>query len=686
MTESALVRDLAVVLVTGGIVTTLSHRLRQPVVLGYVLAGMIIGPHTPPFALVHDAHSIETLAELGVILLLFSIGLEFNVRKLRRVGAVALAGAAFEIPVMIWLGFSAGRLAGLGTTESTFLGAILSISSTTIIAKALAELDRTREEFARVVMGILIAEDLAAIVMLVVLASLAHHGEVALAQAATALGGVTLFVVTTAVVGFLVGPRLLSAVDRPGTREVLTVTTLGICFGTAILARELGFSTALGAFLAGAILAETRQAHAIEERIESVRDMFSAIFFVTVGMQIDPRMIAAHAPLVLAIAALTVAGKVFSCSLATVACGYGPRTALRVGLALGQIGELSFLIAALGREAGVVSEALYPLTVAVSAVTTLSTPYQIRGADRLADVLAPLAPLRLRTLLAFYRERLARRRKTPVSREARRSIARGFVSITIVIACCFATGRLRALAAAHGVSALVLPGDVDVLIVSAGGLVALPALAGIGRSAKRLAVEWLGPLAEGGPGRVLVEAVRLGLVIGSGALVLALATPLLPGALPLAIVAVVVGGSAIVFWRTVGDVQTRAEARLRSVLSDAGLEPEATKARDEVLALASANYPFEVAIEDFVVPFTETACNAAIRELGLRQRTGATIAAVFRDEQSMVNPDPALVLEPGDLLVLLGSTEQVARALAELAALAARPRRRSLDEGASEAH
>ena len=436
MSESTLVRDLAVVMVTSGIVTTLFHRLRQPVVLGYILAGVIIGPHTPPFAFVQDAHSIETLAELGVTLLLFGIGLEFSLQKLGRVGGVALAGAAFEIPVMVWLGFSAGRLAGWGTTESVFLGAILSISSTTIIAKALAELRQTGDEYARIVMGILIVEDLVAIVMLVLLSSLARAGEVAVGQALFVLGAVTLFVVTTTVIGLLLVPRLLATVERIGMHEVLTVTTLGCCFGSAILARELGFSPALGAFLAGAVMAETRQVRQIEERIESIRDMFSAIFFVAVGMQIDPWVIFENASFVLFLAMLTVVGKVFACSAATVACGYSPRTALRVGMALGQIGEFSFVIALLGKQAGAVPDTLYPLTVAVSAVTTLSTPYQIRGTDWLATRLAPLAPAPLRALITFYQGKIRKSRAHPsaFSPEIRGALVRGFVSTTLVVA------------------------------------------------------------------------------------------------------------------------------------------------------------------------------------------------------------------------------------------------------------
>jgi CPA2 family monovalent cation:H+ antiporter-2 len=675
MTESALVRDLAVVMVTSGIVTAVFHQLRQPVVLGYILAGVIIGPHTPPFAFVRDGHSIETLAELGVTLLLFGIGLEFSLRKLRRVGGVALAGAAFEIPVMIWLGFSAGKLAGWDTNESVFLGAILSISSTTIIAKALAELRQTREEYARIVMGILIVEDLCAIVMLALLSSLARAGEVAVGQALLVLGGVTLFVVTTTVVGFLLVPRLLAIVGRIPMPEVLTITVLALCFGSAILARELGFSPALGAFLAGAVMAETRLVRQIEERIESIRDMFSAIFFVAVGMQIDPRVIVAYASLVLGLSLLTVVGKVFACSAATIACGYSPRTALRVGMALGQIGEFSFIIAALGKQAGVASDTLYPLTVAVSAVTTLSTPYQIRGTDWLARWLRPAVPARLHALAAFYQQKIRHNRRgaTWFSRDARRALVRGFVSTALLVTLLLITDYTRQLAAERGVGSLVFPHDVEVLLWSACGLASLPALAGVWHAGGLLAKGLLGALADGGSGRILVETIRFGFLVASGAVFLALASPILPVGLPLVMTASVVSLAAVLFWRSVGNVHARAEAVLQSMLSGAEPSAQGLAMREELVELVSAKYPFDVVVEDFVAPFHSTACNRSIRELGLRQRTGATIAAVFRDEAPILNPDPGLEILPGDVLVLLGSADQVASAVRELEGLASHP-------------
>jgi len=672
MSESALVRDLAVVMVTSGIVTTLFHRLRQPVVLGYILAGVIIGPHTPPFAFVQDAHSIETLAELGVTLLLFGIGLEFSLQKLGRVGGVALAGAAFEIPVMVWLGFSAGRLAGWGTTESVFLGAILSISSTTIIAKALAELRQTGDEYARIVMGILIVEDLVAIVMLVLLSSLARAGEVAVGQALFVLGAVTLFVVTTTVIGLLLVPRLLATVERIGMHEVLTVTTLGCCFGSAILARELGFSPALGAFLAGAVMAETRQVRQIEERIESIRDMFSAIFFVAVGMQIDPWVIFENASFVLFLAMLTVVGKVFACSAATVACGYSPRTALRVGMALGQIGEFSFVIALLGKQAGAVPDTLYPLTVAVSAVTTLSTPYQIRGTDWLATRLAPLAPAPLRALITFYQGKIRKSRAHPsaFSPEIRGALVRGFVSTTLVVALLSFTDLARRHAAGRGWRSLVFPHDVEGLMWSACGLACLPALVGVWNAGGLLAKGLLGIHTEGDSNKVLAETIRFGFLVASGALFLALASPILPAGVPLAVAGSVVSLAGLLFWRSLRAVHSRAEALLESVFSGPDSSAEMPAQRTQLIEELSAKYPFEVAVEDFVVPFHETACNRALRELNLRERTGATVAVVIRDEASIVNPEPTLVLRPGDVLVLLGSADQVAGALQELERLA----------------
>ncbi|MGH7830614.1 MAG: cation:proton antiporter, partial [Candidatus Binatia bacterium] len=408
MIELTFLRDLAVVMAISAATTVLFHLLRQPVVLGYIVAGVIIGPHTPPFSFVTDLHSIHTLAELGVLLLLFSIGLEFDLRKLRRVGGVAFLAAILEILLMIWLGYSAGRLLGWGEMDSLFLGAILSISSTTIIVQVLMETGQLREQFAQIILGILIVEDIAAIMILVVLSSLATAGTITFVDVGGAFLNVCIFMAVALGVGYLLIPRLVTFVARFKRSEMLTVTVLGLAFGLAVLGAHLGFSVALGAFLMGAIVAESEEAHQIVERIEPIREMFSAVFFVATGMLLDPKILADLWGAVLFITAITVVGKIVSCSFATFLGGYPGRVALPVGLGMAQIGEFSFIIANLGRSAGVTSGILYPIAVAVSSLTTFLTPYLLRSAHAVTELLSRFSPRPLVTFATFYTAWLSR--------------------------------------------------------------------------------------------------------------------------------------------------------------------------------------------------------------------------------------------------------------------------------------
>src|SRR5205809_1033486 len=328
------IQDLAVIMLIAGIVTVLFHRLKQPVVLGYIVAGVIIGPHTPPFALVRDEPTINVLAELGVVFLLFSLGLEFSLRKLARVGVTAVVAALAEIILMIWIGYMIGGLFGWKPMDALFLGAILAISSTTIIVKALDELRMKRERFAQLIYGILIA-------------------------------------------------------------------VLGLCFGFCLVVVRLDYSIALGAFVIGAIMAESRQLRTIERLIEPIRDMFSAIFFVAIGLLLDPKALVAYAGPIAVITAAVVVGKVLSCGLGAFVAGQDGRTAMRVGMGLAQIGEFSFIIASLGVTLKVTSGFLYPIAVAVSAFTTFLTPYLIRLSDPLSAGIGAVLPERVTRVFAL---------------------------------------------------------------------------------------------------------------------------------------------------------------------------------------------------------------------------------------------------------------------------------------------
>lgn len=386
------IQDLAVIMLIAAIVTLLFHWLRQPVVLGYILAGVIIGPHTPPFELIQDDHTIKIVAELGVVFLMFSLGLEFNLKKLTSVGVTAFVCAMAEIVTMTWIGYEIGRYFGWNAMDSLFLGAMLAISSTTIIVKALDELGMKNERFAQLIFGILIVEDILAIGMIALLSGIAMNGSVDAGDVFATVGKLSLFMIVALVLGLLMVPRLLAYVARFESREMFLITVLGLCFGFCLLVLKLDYSIALGAFMVGAIMAEARQLHLIERLIEPIRDMFSALFFVGVGLLFNPAVLVDYALPIALITVAVVLGKMVSCGLGAFVTGNEGRTSLRVGMGLSQIGEFSFIIASLGLSLRVTSEFLYPIVVAVSAVTTLLTPYLIRLADPLSKRAADAMP------------------------------------------------------------------------------------------------------------------------------------------------------------------------------------------------------------------------------------------------------------------------------------------------------
>jgi CPA2 family monovalent cation:H+ antiporter-2 len=398
----AFIQDLAIVMLTAGVVTVVFHLLRQPVVLGYIVAGMLIGPHTPPYSLVSDEESIRTLAELGIVFLLFSLGLEFSLRHLRRVGATALVSAIAGIVTMLSLGYAIGRAFDWSAMDALFLGAMLSISSTTITVKALEDLKLKKQHFAQVVFAILIVEDVLAIAMIALLSSAAKTGAVDSGEVLSTLGGLTVFLVASLVVGMLAVPRLLDRIARFNSNEMLLVAVLGLLFGFCLVVIQLGYSVALGAFLIGVIIAETAALRRIERLIEPLRDMFSAIFFVAIGLLLDPNVLIDYAWPVAAITAAVVLGKSLSRSAGAFAAGQDARASLRIGMSLAQIGEFSFIIATLGVTLHATSGFLYPIVVAVSAVTTLFTPYLIRAAGPLERGIRGAMPSGFRNILHMY--------------------------------------------------------------------------------------------------------------------------------------------------------------------------------------------------------------------------------------------------------------------------------------------
>ncbi len=440
MHAAAFIQDLAVIMLVAGMVTIIFHRMKQPVVLGYILAGLILGPHTPPFSMVQDNHTIEILAELGIVFLMFSLGLEFSLRKLRAVGATAVVAALVEIVVMVWLGYEIGTYFGWKPMDAIFLGAMLAISSTTIIVKALDELNMKHERFAQMIFGVLIVEDILGIGIIALLSGIAATGHVSTLDAAITISNLTLFMVVALVLGIILVPKLLEYVASFKRDEMLLITILGLCFGFCLLVIKLDYSVALGAFMIGAIMAESRRIRAIERLIMPIRDMFSAIFFVAIGLMLDPAIIMQHAKPVMVVILVIIFGKIFACTLGAMAAGNDGRTSLRVGMGLSQIGEFSFIIASLGLTLGVTSSFLYPIAVAASVITTLTTPYLIKAADPLSGILARNMPSKISQFFRLYSDWLASNDHAPDSDKAilagiyRKLLLQVFVNLCMVSA------------------------------------------------------------------------------------------------------------------------------------------------------------------------------------------------------------------------------------------------------------
>jgi CPA2 family monovalent cation:H+ antiporter-2 len=397
-----LIYDLAIMLGVAGIVVLLFQRIRQPIVLGYLVAGIIIGPYTPPYALVNDIPSIKILSELGVIFLMFSLGLEFSFHKLTRVGFSASITGFLEVILMVALGYGFGYWLGWSHYDSLFLGAALSISSTTIIIKAIEELKLKTKRFAELIFGVLIIEDLLAILLLVALSTIVMTQNFFSLDMLGATCKLILVVGAWFLLGYFLMPPLFRRIEKYTNPETLVIISVALCLGLSCLAANFHYSTALGAFIMGSILAETVVVHRIEDLIKPIRDIFAAVFFISVGMLIDPVIIFKHWQIVLSISLVTIVGKIISTTVAAFLTGQSLNTSVRTGFGMAQIGEFSFIIVALGASLNVISNELYPIIVAVSGITTFTTPYLIRCSGYLSDQLEKRLPARITYFLESY--------------------------------------------------------------------------------------------------------------------------------------------------------------------------------------------------------------------------------------------------------------------------------------------
>jgi CPA2 family monovalent cation:H+ antiporter-2 len=649
------------------------QRLGLPIVLGYLLAGLLVGPHLPTgFTVSPDlAHP---LSDVGVILITFSLGLEFSLRRLIRIAPSGGLVALIECSLVAWLGYFCGRLLGWTATESIFAGALCAISSTTIIAKTFAE-KGIHGRLSEIVFSVLVAEDLIAILTLAVLTAMTGGGSVS----AEFLGRTTLrltgFLAVMLAGGMLVVPRLIRLVARLRRAEILVMTCLGLAFGLAFLAQQAGYSVAFGAFLAGALVAESGEAKVAERLVRPIRDIFAGVFFVSVGMLIDPGAIRDHAGAVLVLVVVVVTGKVLGVGLGSFVAGHGVRLSIQSGMSLAQIGEFSFIIAGLGAATGVVRGFLFPVAIAVSATTALLTPSLIRRSASVAAYVDRRLPHAVQTYAALYGSWVqalgeARSRRTEWTRIKRLA---GFLVLDVVIIAALviasSLGRVRL---AELLAGRVHPVVAHALVTLSTIALALPFFWSALRSARRLGLL----LAEGAfprksrdvdlaeaPRRALRATLELAMLFAAGAPLVALTQPFLPTSFPFAL-ALIVGVAllALPFWRSTTNLQGHVRAGTQAILETLVAQSRSGKPASTNLEDLRATLPGIGEATAVPIGGGAICVGRSLKELNLRGLTGATVLAIERGPGEGVFPSADEVLREHDLLILTGTHEAVTAA------------------------
>ena len=397
-----LIEDLALILMTAAFITLIFKKIRQPLVLGYIIAGFLVGPHLSITPTVADHDNIETLAEIGVIFLLFSLGLEFSFKKLLRVGGSASVTAFVEIIFITLAGYFAGIWMGWSTMDSLFLGGMLASSSTTIIIRAFDELGVKTKQYARIVFGVLVVEDIVVILLMVILSTVAVTQQFEGVELLKTVLKLLFFLTLWFIMGIFLLPTFLKRAKRLLDEETLLILAIGLCLGMVVLATQVGFSAELGAFIMGSILAETTSAEKVEHVIKPVKDLFGAVFFVSVGMLIDPQAIVEYKWPVIIVTLLTLFGKFFSTTLGAILSGQPLKQSIQVGMSMAQIGEFAFIVATLGLSLGVISDFLFPVAVGASAITTFTTPYLIRASEPFYRIIERVLPNRVIAAINNY--------------------------------------------------------------------------------------------------------------------------------------------------------------------------------------------------------------------------------------------------------------------------------------------
>ena len=652
----ALVTDLALILVVAGVVTLVFKKLKQPLVLGYVVAGFLVSTHMPYTASVVDSESIHLWSDLGVMFLLFSLGLDFSFKKILKMGASPVISTCTIIFCMSMLGVLVGYSFGWSKMDCIFLGGMLAMSSTTIIYKAFDDLGLRQQQFAGLVMSVLILEDILAIVMMVMLSAIASGNNPDGGQMLGSIMKIGFFLILWLIVGIFAVPLFLKQVRKLINNEVLLVVSLGLCCAMAVFSTKVGFSSAFGAFIMGSILAETIEAEKIEKLVEPVKNLFGAVFFVSVGMLVDPKILVDYAgPIALLVLTILVGQAVFG-TFSFMLGGESLKSAMRCGFSMAQIGEFSFIIASLGLSLGVISDFLYPVVVAVSVITTFLTPYMIRLATPVYSRLERHLPKRL--IQSLNRLSMSNAPTHEQSKWKKLLMQMGVNTLiysilsmaAIAVMFTFFLPFMRELLAGAGdnLYANAIVGIVTVIIIA-------PFLRAMVMKKNR-SEEWRALWAESNRNRLpLIFTIIVRAVIAI-AFIFYICHKLshFTNALMITIGVIVV--ALIVVSRAV---------KRRSITLER-LFVQNLRSRDIEAQVHGKKRPLyegrlldrDIHIADFQVPFNSMWMGSTLKQLDLGRKYGVHISSIMRGGMRINIPDGDYVIFPYDVLQVIGSDEQ----------------------------
>lgn len=640
------ITDLALILATAGFVTLLFKKLNQPIVLGYLVAGFIVGPKTTMLPSISGSEGVQLWADIGVIFLLFALGLEFSFKKLLRVGGASSVAALFEVSCMILFGFTTGHLLGWNFMDSLFLGGILSISSTSIVVRTLEELGFKNRRFVGVLLGILVIEDLVAVLLLVLLTTVAVTRDFAGTEMLFSSLKLAFFLCLWFVTGIFLLPTFLKKSQKILNEETILVVAVGLCLLMVVFANKVGFSSALGAFITGSVLAETVEGERIHHLITPLKNLFSAVFFISVGMLIDPDVLTAHWRVVLILSAVVIFGKTIAVTIGSILSGQTFKSSLQTGMSIAQIGEFSFIIATVGLSLKVVSAQLYPLAVAVCVVTAFTTPYMMKSSGSVYRFLEKILPQRFVLALDRYSMLSFSLASNKEWREQVRAyVVKIFLNSVIVIGVFLFMGRVFL---PFLLERQMDEGSAKFLTLSATLIATAPFLWALAFGRTRHFDKMMEPDGKNTHNYVFMVS-RVMVAVGLIGAMVARFVPLW-WAVGITVWMVVVVG--YVFATKLREVYSWFESRFLSNLTDESHKVHAKK-HSHTLA------PWDAHLTEFSVPAEAPYVGRLLQELKIRENFGITVALIERGKRRIAAPRGDDAFMPLDKVFVIGTDDQL---------------------------